>query len=91
MTILTLPEALDRKALSDLSKTLLSHRGNAIVLDAAAVRKITTIGTEMLVAARHQWQADGVKFVIQNWTDEGVQALSRIGASQEMLSGGERQ
>ena len=54
MTALPLPETLDRKAASELSKALLTHRGADIVLDAAPVRKLGAIGVELLIAARLQ-------------------------------------
>lgn len=87
MTILTLPETLDRRAVAELSPKLLALRGAAIVLDAGSVRKLGTIGFEMLIAARHQWQADGMEIEFRNWSEEAMQALNRIGASVEMLTG----
>lgn len=88
MTTLTLPETLDRKTVAELSRKLLAHRGAAIVLDAGSVRKLGTIGFEMLTAARHQWQADGMPIEFCNWTEDAIQTLNRIGASPEMLSNG---
>lgn len=91
MTILTLPETLDRKAISDLSEKLLTHRGSEIVMDAAGLRKISTLGIEMLIAARHQWNSDGANIELRNWTDELLAALDRVGARSSLLSNGDGQ
>lgn len=88
MTALPLPETLDRKAASELSKALLTHRGADIVLDAAPVRKLGAIGVELLIAARLQWQNDGAGFEIRNWPDAAMQVLDRIGATPEIFQAG---
>ena len=88
MTTLTLPETLDRKTVTELSRKLLAHRGTAIAIDAGSVRKLGTIGFEMLIAVRHQWQSDGMTIEFRNWTEDAIQTLNRIGASPEMLSDG---
>lgn len=89
MTALNLPETLDRKAVSELSKTLLTYRGSDLVLDAASVRKLSAIGVELLIAARLQWQSDAVRLEIRDWPADALQTLQRIGAAPEMLQTGD--
>lgn len=84
MTILTLPETLDRQAIPDLSEQILQHCGSAIILDAAAMKKISTLGIEMLIAMRHQWHSDGVSMEIRNLTNDALMTLERVGAASSL-------
>lgn len=88
MTALPLPETLDHISAPEISKTLLAHRGTDIVLDAAAVQRLSAIGIELLIAARKQWEADGARIEINNWSDIALTTMDRIGATTDMLQTG---
>lgn len=89
MPALTLPETLDRKAAFELSKTLLEHRGSEIELDASGIHRLGAIGVEVLIAAQRQWQAESIKFQVDNWSEAALQALDAIGASPDLFQPGE--
>lgn len=91
MNALTLPETLDQITAPELSKTLLAHRGTDIVLDASPLQRLSAIGLEMLIAARKQWEADGARIEIRDWSDAAMTAMGRIGATPDMLQSGAEQ
>ncbi|ADO42903.1 STAS domain-containing protein [Ketogulonicigenium vulgare] len=80
MTLIALPETIDRSAARALADHILQHRGGPVQLDAGAVTRIGGLGAEVLLAAQRQWQVDGQDLQIINWTPAGIAALALLGA-----------
>ncbi len=85
MPSITLPKTLDLGAVPELAAQILARRGDALLLDAGALQKLTGIGLEVLVAAAAQWRADGHGFAIVNWTEDALGTLDAVGADPALL------
>lgn len=79
MPSLSLPEVLDRTTVSAFASTLLASRGEAMLLDAGPLRRLSALGCEMLVSASKQWAEDGQAFRINGWRDEVAGVLEQLG------------
>lgn len=90
MLALPLPETLDRRTVAELSKTLLSHRGTNLMLDAASVQRVTAEGLELLIAAACQWRVDGAEMDSKNWTESAQADLANFGTDAEIFTAGEK-
>lgn len=88
MLALTLPETLDRKSVGELWKTLVSHRGPDVMLDAGGVRRVAATGLDLLVSAARQWSADGKTFDSRDWGDEARADLAGLGADGTVFAAG---
>jgi chemotaxis protein CheX len=61
-----LPAILDLKAATPLWNELCAARGQALQVDASAVERLGGLCLQALLAARAQWQSDGLTFAIIN-------------------------
>lgn len=61
-----LPAILDLKAATPLWNELTAARGQPIQIDAAGVERLGGLCLQILLAARAQWQCDGLAFAIVN-------------------------
>ncbi|SCY81544.1 Anti-anti-sigma regulatory factor (antagonist of anti-sigma factor) [Paracoccus tibetensis] len=86
MPSLSLPEALDRTTVSAFASTLLASRGEALLLDASPLRRLSALGLEMLVSASKQWTDDGKEFRIDGWRDDVAGVLEQLGGNASMLN-----
>lgn len=59
-----LPKRLDTASARQLAETLQGLRGQPATIDGSAVQFGGALGLQVLVAANHQWQADGQPFRI---------------------------
>lgn len=81
MPSITLPEVLDRTTVPGLCETLLAARNEQLVIDAGAVRRLSAIGFEMLLATARQWQEDGQSMQIADMSDAFADTISQLGAA----------
>ncbi|TJZ90344.1 STAS domain-containing protein [Paracoccus gahaiensis] len=85
---LPLPGTLDRKATSELARSLLELRGSHAALDGAGVERLGALAVEALISARKQWQVDGRELRITNPSPAFLAALEALGADLDMLQTG---
>lgn len=86
MTVLPLPEAFDQRAASEFSKSLMACRGDSIAIDAGAVKKLSAISIELLIAALNQWKNDRCDFVIRNCSKTFMSTLETLGIAPMTLN-----
>ncbi len=79
--IITLPETLDLLAAAPLATALLAKRGQDVVIDGSAVRRLGGQCLQVLLSARASWQADGRLFRIDAASAELAQGLAQLGAA----------
>lgn len=71
---------LDLSAAGPLWFDLCAVRGQAVALDASAVERIGGLCLQVLLAAKAQWQADGVEFSIDNPSQSFLDGLGLMAA-----------
>ncbi len=76
---LMLPGRLDSSGAPALLDMLMARRGGPLTLDASAVEVMGARAMEVLVAAGHQWQADGHALVIDGASDRYAAACATMG------------
>lgn len=81
MPSICLPEVLDRTTVPGVSEMILAGRNEQLVIDAGAVRRMSALGFEMLLAAARQWQDDGCSMLITDMSDAFVESLGQLGAA----------
>ncbi len=79
--VLTLPTDLDLRTASALHAAILARRGADLRVDAAGVLHLGAQCLQVLLAARHQWDADGHELLIEAPSQPFVAALSLLGAA----------
>lgn len=80
-----LPEILDSSAASALREVLLAQRGEALVIHADGVERISTPCLQVLMSAAATWLADGVGFAISGPSAMVVETVALLGISREQL------
>ncbi len=78
---IVLTETLDLLAATPLATTLLAKRGQDVVIDGSAVRRLGGQCLQVLLAARATWAADGRSFRIAIASAELVHGLAQFGAA----------
>jgi anti-anti-sigma regulatory factor len=76
---LALAASLDMTAASALALDLTGVRGQPLILDASAVRRLGGQCVQLLLAARMAWSMDGVSFEIADPSPEFAEALALMG------------
>ncbi len=78
---IALAETLDLLAAAPLAAALLAKRGQDVVLDGSAVRRLGGQCLQVLLAARTSWLADGRSFRITVASAELANGLAQFGAA----------
>ncbi len=78
---IVLAETLDLLAATPLATALLAKRGQDVVLDGTAVRRLGGQCLQVLLAARASWQADGRSFRVAGVSPEFAHGLALFGAA----------
>lgn len=76
-----LPPVLGLTEAEPLAALLLSRRGAPLVLDGSAVERLGAQCLQVLLAARHTWEADGQPFRIETPSQAFTEAAHIFGAS----------
>ena len=84
---LVLADSLDMTAAGPLAHELTARRGQAVALDAGAVRRVGGQCLQVLLAAEAAWAADGQAFEIINPSPEFAEGLALLGAGHLAPSG----
>lgn len=88
-TQIALPDLLDTAAAPTLLADLAPHRGRDICLDFENVTMLGTLCLQVLLNARHHWDADGHAVSIRNLMPPVEKALADFGAPpQSLISAG---
>lgn len=74
-----LPSRLDRKSAAELASKLSEHAGKPLALDVSDVTLGTTLGLQVLAAARRQWAAAGQEFALLGRSDKLLDACKTLG------------
>lgn len=82
---LPLPGRLDGATAPDLHATLVSLRGQDLVLDAEAVERVGGLGLQLLIATQRTWSADGKRLAIANPSDALREAFGVMGVDPDFL------
>ena len=83
---LQLAENLDLTAAGPLHETLLSMRGEDLVVDAASVERLGGQCVWLLLSARQNWAEDDVAFAIENPSQNFLSALAILGVEPGSLN-----
>ena len=75
-----LAQTLDLGAAAPLWSEVSAARGQALELDASAVERIGWPCLQVLLAARAQWERDGLAFAIRNPSPAFADGLRLMGA-----------
>ena len=76
---LALAASLDMTAASSLAQDFIGARGQPLILDASAVRRLGGQCVQLLLAARMAWSMDGVNFDLADASPEFTEALALMG------------
>lgn len=67
---MVLPESLTSRHAGDLFSELQASRGQAIVIDATAVRQVGTLCLQVLASARRTWISEGLDFRLSGASED---------------------
>lgn len=67
---MVLPESLTSRHAGDLFSELQALRGQAIVIDATAVRQVGTLCLQVLASARRTWTSEGLDFQLSGASED---------------------
>jgi chemotaxis protein CheX len=84
-----LPEILDLNAASPLAVEFLSHRGEAVSIDASRVERIGGQCLQVLLAAVNAWKADAVPLAVVGVSSGFTEGLRRLGVAPDEFIDGE--
>ena len=76
---LALAASLDMTAASSLAQDFTGARGQPLILDASAVRRLGGQCVQLLLAARMAWSQDGIGFELADPSPEFTEALALMG------------
>ncbi len=76
---MTLPEALDTATVGQLLSDLIAVRGQPLVLDASATRRVGGQCLQVLLAARATWAADKIPLLIADPSSDFLDSLALLG------------
>ncbi len=88
---LDLPARLDLTAADELAEALEHLRDLPLEVNASAVEQAGTLCLQVLLAARKQWQTDGVAFDIASPTEALQDAVEVLGLTSHFFEGMEPQ
>lgn len=81
----TLSSRLDSQAAEQLGAALTQMRGEPLTIDAGQVSFLGTLVLQMLIAARRQWQEDGLSFDFAAVSDEFLDGVKLLGVNPDEL------
>lgn len=81
--VLKLPATLDVARARALFEDLAGRRGSPLTIDASEVEKAGALAVEILIAARRQWQADGLPFALGNLSAAALETWAGLGLSSD--------
>lgn len=84
---LTLGSRLDLSTVGALAAQIGERRGTDLTIDAGGVDHLGALGAQLLLAARHQWDADGQRLGITPRSAAFDAALAALGLSEQFLAG----
>lgn len=84
--VLRLPARMNYAAADELSEAFEHLRDSPIEVDASDVTHLGAIGLQVLLAARKQWQLDGVSFRLTGASAAFVDSLNLLGVQPETFS-----
>ena len=82
---LELAENLDLTAVAPLHQSLISARGDALIVDASQVDRVGAQCIQLLLSAKRSWDEDDVPFHIETPSETFVSALTLLGLEPESL------
>ena len=86
---IALPDRLDTAAAPKLLADLAPHRGRDICLDFENVTMLGTLCLQVLLNARHHWDANGHAVTLANLSSPVEKALADFGSRpQNLITGG---
>src|SRR4051812_3373732 len=74
-----LAASLDMTAASSLAQDFMGARGQPVILDASAVRRLGGQCVQLLLAAKMAWSMDGITFEIAEPSPEFTETLALMG------------
>lgn len=83
---LVLPERFDSSTAASVLAGFKSHRGNTLIVDASAVRRVGAQSIQILVSASRTWRTDGNVLSVQNPSAELIEAACLLGLPSSELS-----
>lgn len=83
---ITLAPRLDTQAADTLLNTILARRGQDMLLDAGRVSHLGTLCLQILLAARKDWRAQGLKFEFSTCSEAFDRAVSTYGLNRDDLT-----
>lgn len=81
--VLKLPATLDVARARAVFENLAGRRGSPLTIDASEVEKVSALAVEVLIAARRQWDADGLPFALGNMSAAARDTLAGLGLDPE--------
>ncbi|MFN4143374.1 STAS domain-containing protein [Aestuariivirga sp.] len=87
ITVLTLKPSLDLTAIEELLRDLRKARNTAVVLEAGAVTRVSTIALQALLSAWVTWKSDGHDFHVASSSPALLDAASLLGFPPDFLQG----
>ncbi|MDG4649238.1 STAS domain-containing protein [Roseibacterium sp. SDUM158017] len=85
--VLKLPERLDVAGARSLHEAMLPMRGEALMIDAAAVEKMGALAIEVLLSGARQWAEDARPFCIVAASAPFRDTCKGLGLTAEFLTG----
>jgi anti-anti-sigma regulatory factor len=83
---LALPDSLDTSAAAALREMLLEARGQALTIEAGAVRRLGGRCAQVLLSAASSWRVDGQPLALADPSPEFAEALRLMGLGVESLT-----
>ena len=90
MSTIDQPEVLDTSAAAVLADSFRTIRGAPVIVDAANVRRLGGLCTQVLISAAKSWEADGAKLCVKNPSPEMTEALRLMGLQPDSLTAGDQ-
>lgn len=84
--VINLEERLDLRAATPLAEALSAARGEALMLDAAAVDQIGALAVQVIRSAAQSWSLDGHPLSLVNAATDLVDQLQLFGFDQDGLT-----
>jgi chemotaxis protein CheX len=80
--VVRLPEVLDADAATRLAGDILDLGGQPVAIDASALRRMSALGLQVLLAARKTWVAEGFEMTVRDPSPAYVEAMGLFGAEE---------
>ena len=80
-----LPEKLNTAAAEPLFRELIAARGNPVSLDAADVVQLGSLCCQVLISAKHSWDADDVGLTLNDVPQPFLDGLESLGIPHNTL------